>query len=110
MAPLDCGSFDPFTLPSFTPAVISPPVTVENQLPITIHVWHVASPGGRLWQRTAIPTGQRYSINGDTAGLWFATDDADINIQPLTSSSSSSSSSEACYYVMGTRDVTIIVA
>ena len=108
MAPLDCGSFDPYTLPSFTPAVVSPPVIFENQLPITIHVWHVASPGGRLWQRTAIPTGQRYGINGDTAGLWFATDDADINIQPLTSSSSSSI--EACYYVMGTSDVTIIVA
>ena len=52
------------------------------------------------------------STNHITAGLWLATDDTDMAILPLSSSSSSSSSSgiEACYYVMGTSDVTIIVA
>ena len=51
----------------------------------------------------SIAAAASYSRHDDTAGLWYATDTANENILPL-------SSVEACYYVMGTSDVTIIVA
>ena len=49
-----------------------------------------------------IPDGYWIDASYDTAGLWFVTDNDDINILPL--------SIEACYYVTGTSDVTISVA
>ena len=48
-----------------------------------------------------IPDGYWIDTSYDTAGLWFVTDSDNINVMSL--------SVEACYYVMGTSDVTIIV-
>ena len=48
-----------------------------------------------------IPDGYWIDASYDTAGLWFVIDSDNTHILPL--------SIDACYYVMGTSDVTIIV-
>ena len=101
MATLDCGGYISFSAPSFTPAAASPEIIIWNQLSIEINVHQVTSPGQSPGQRMTIPAGSWTESNYDTAGLWFVTD-SDTNILPL-------SSIEACYYVMGTSDVIIIV-
>ena len=102
VATLDCGSYNSFIAPSFTPAATSPEITVWNQLTITINVHQVTSPGQSPRQRWTIPGGIWTETSGDSAGLWFVTDNDNINVLPL--------SIEACYYVMGTSDDTIIAA
>ena len=102
MATLDCGSYSTFSAPSFTPAAASTEIIIWNHLSIEINVHQVTSPGQWPLQRMVLPGGIWIDVRSDTAGLWFVTDNDDINILPL--------SIEACYYVTGTSDVTIIVA
>ena len=103
VAPLDCGSYSTFSAPSFTPAAAaSHEIRVWNQLTIDINVHQVTSPGQTPHQRFTLPAGSWTGRNSNTAGLWFVTDSANIDILPL--------SVDACYYVMGTSDALIITA
>ena len=103
VATLDCGSYSSFVAPSFTPAAANPEITVWNQLSIRINVHQVTSPGQSPRQRMTISGGVWMDSDHETAGLWFVTDNDNINVLPL-------SNIEACYYVIGTGDDIIIAA
>ena len=103
VASLDCGSYNSFVAPSFTPAATaSHEIRVSNELTIAINVHQVTSPGQTPQQRFTLPAGSWTGRNSNTAGVWFVTDSANIDILPL--------SVDACYYVMGASDALIITA
>ena len=102
VATLDCGSYSTFSAPSFTPAGASHEIRVSNELTIDINVHQVTSPGQTPQLRFTLPAGSWTGRNSNTAGVWFVTDSANIDILPL--------SIEACYYVMGASDALIITA